>query len=84
MSTWFARTDDPRRADYLFHEMDFRQPRDGRDAGWSATAGHLCIDDYYDVKYNFAFQAVNLRRWTVEYAVSGPSKDYTIHGTYTR
>ena len=86
LSVWFAKPDDQKRADYLFHEVEFEQSeRGGRDAdGWKAKAGHLCIDDYYDVKYNFAFEAVNLRDWSIEYTVNGPKKDYTIRGTYTR
>lgn len=84
LSVWFAKPDAPKRADYLFHEIEFMQPEDGREKGWSAKAGHLCIDDYYDVKYNFAFEAVNLKNWSIEYTVNGPKKDYTINGTYTR
>ncbi|UNI16917.1 hypothetical protein JDV02_003304 [Purpureocillium takamizusanense] len=86
LSVWFAKPDDQKRADYLFHEVEFeKSERGGRDAdGWKAKAGHLCIDDYYDVKYNFAFEAVNLRDWCIEYTVNGPKKDYTIRGTYTR
>lgn len=84
LSVWFAKPDDPKRADYLFHEMEFLQPSEGRHGGWSARAGHLCIDDYYDVKYNFAFEAVNLKDWSIEYTVNGPKKDYTISGKYIR
>ncbi|KID97087.1 hypothetical protein MAJ_06968, partial [Metarhizium majus ARSEF 297] len=84
LSVWFAKPGDPKRADYLFHEIEFLQPENGREKGWSAKAGHLCIDDYYDVKYNFAFQAVNLQNWTIEYTVKGPKKDYSIKGGYTR
>jgi hypothetical protein len=84
LSVWFAKPDDPKRADYLFHEIEFLQPEGGREGGWPAKAGHLCIDDYYDVKYNFAFEAVNLKSWNIEYTVNGPKKDYTINGTYSR
>lgn len=84
LSVWFAKPDDPKRADYLFHEIEFLQPQGGREKGWSAKAGHLCIDDYYDVKYNFAFEAVNLKNWSIEYMVNGPQKDYTIKGAYSR
>lgn len=84
LSVWFAKPDDPDRADYLFHEIEFMQPQEGRENGWDAKAGHLCIDDYYNVKYNFAFQAVNLKQWNIEYTVNGPKKDYSISGTYTR
>ena len=85
LSVWFVKPDDDKRADYLFHEVEFSMPEDGkRDNGWSAKAGHLCIDDFYNVKYNFAFQGVNLRDWSVGYTVRGPKKDYTIHGIYKR
>lgn len=81
LSVWFAKPEDLKRADYLFHEIEFGGPGE---KGWEAKAGHLCIDDYYNVKYNFAFRAVNLREWGIEYTVKGPKKDYTIKGTYTR
>ena len=81
LSVWFAKPEDLKRADYLFHEIEFTEPTD---KGWKAKAGHLCIDDYYDVKYNFAFQAVNLKEWGIEYTVKGPKKDYTISCTYKR
>lgn len=48
LSVWFARPDDARRADYLFHELEFRQPND-RARGWSARAAHDCVADNYDV-----------------------------------
>ncbi|KAJ4410605.1 hypothetical protein N0V82_009196 [Gnomoniopsis sp. IMI 355080] len=87
---------DPRRdeeqmkADYLFHEVDFVVPEDywersGQSRkGWEAKAGHLCVEDFYDVKYEFLFQAVNLKRWSLAYTVKGPQKDYTIDGMYER
>lgn len=81
LSVWFAKPDDLKRADYIFHDVEFTKPTE---KGWAAKAGHLCIDDYYDVKYNFAFQAVNLKEWQIEYTVKGPKKDYTITGNYTR
>ncbi|KAI9903748.1 hypothetical protein N3K66_000277 [Trichothecium roseum] len=83
LSVWFTKPEDQARADYLFHEVEFEQPPDRRN-GWDAKAGHLCIDDFYDVKYNFRFEAVNLETWTVGYTVKGPKKDYTIHGCYRR
>lgn len=84
LSVWFAKPDDLARADYLFHEMEFLGPEQATEKGWAAKAGHLCIDDYYNVKYHFGFQAINLREWGIEYTVKGPKKDYTIRGTYTR
>ncbi|GJC99054.1 pyridine nucleotide-disulfide [Colletotrichum higginsianum] len=84
VSVWFAKTDDAKRADYLFHEIEFLPPPEGHQKPWQAKAGHLCIDDFYDVKYDFAFKAVNLQEWDIQYTVNGPKKDYTIHGVYRR
>jgi hypothetical protein len=88
LSVWFVRTDDQKKADYLFHEIDFVVPDGEREeveaGGWEAKAGHLCIDDFYDVKYEFSFRAVNLEEWRIGYAVKGPKKDYTIDGVYRR
>ncbi|TFB00452.1 putative flavin-containing monooxygenase 1 [Trichoderma ghanense] len=88
ISVWFAKPDDQKRADYLFHEIEFEAPpsdhKQREKEGWKAKAGHLCIDDYYNVKYDFSFKAVNLATWSIEYTVNGPKKDYTIHGTYER
>jgi hypothetical protein len=88
LSVWFVKTDDQKRADYLFHEVEFVVPppeveEDARD-GWEANAGHLCIDDFYDVKYLFHFKAVNITNWSLGYTVKGPKKDYTIDGRYRR
>lgn len=87
LSVWFARTDDQTRADYLFHEVEFKVPSsdeaDG-ERGWLAKASHLCIEDLYDVHYEFNFNAVNLKEWKLGYTVNGPKKDYTIDGYYTR
>lgn len=87
LSVWFVKTDDQKRADYLFHEVEFLTPKEdgeGDGKGWEATAGHLCIDDFYDVHYQFNFKAVNLRDWRLAYTVKGPKKDYTIDGVYSR
>ncbi|KAI0535693.1 hypothetical protein GGR58DRAFT_478077 [Xylaria digitata] len=56
----------------------------GQGDGWRAKASHLCIEDLYDVHYEFLFEAVNLREWKLGYSVYGPKKDYTIDGTYRR
>ncbi|KAL2147675.1 hypothetical protein VTI28DRAFT_7027 [Corynascus sepedonium] len=92
LSVWFVKTDDQKRADYLFHEVDFVLPKENGEHGenvengkaWEAKAGHLCIDDFYDVKYKFNFKAVNLWDWQLAYSVKGPKKDYTIDGIYSR
>ncbi|KAH7034775.1 uncharacterized protein B0I36DRAFT_84036 [Microdochium trichocladiopsis] len=87
LSVWFARTDDNSRADYLFHDVEFlvpdKQPSSAHKC-WHAKAAHLCIDDMYNVKYEFNFGAVNLKDWRLAYTVNGPKKDYTIDGTYRR
>jgi hypothetical protein len=83
ISVWFVQPESLKKADYLFHEIELEQQSD-RSQPWKAKAGHLCIDDYYDVKYEFAFKAINLKQWKIEYTVNGPKKDYTISGTYTR
>lgn len=85
LSVWFVRTDDALRADYLFHEVEFVAPGDETGKkGWEAKAGHLCVEDYYDVKYEFQFRAVNLTEWKIGYVVNGPKKDYRIDGVYRR
>ncbi|KAI0880330.1 FAD/NAD(P)-binding domain-containing protein [Annulohypoxylon maeteangense] len=90
MSVWFARTDEQMRADYLFHEVEFEVPSDNdgdggnEGKGWFAKASHLCIEDLYDVHYEFKFNAVNLKEWKLGYTVKGPKKDYMIDGVYTR
>ena len=52
--------------------------------GWRAKASHLCVEDLYDVHYEFFFQAVNLREWKLGYSVYGPKKEDTIDGIYRR
>jgi hypothetical protein len=86
LSVWFVKPDDGKTADYLFHNIDFlpRAPAPDSPSGWKAKAGHLCDEDFYDVRYEFSFRAVNLKEWNIAYAVRGPKKDYTIHGAYTR
>ncbi|CAK7219876.1 hypothetical protein SCUCBS95973_003969 [Sporothrix curviconia] len=80
LSVWFARTDDASKADYVFHALEFAPT----ERGWKATADHMCIDDFYNVHYQFSLKGVNLTTWTLEYAVRGPKKDYTISGAYQR
>ncbi|KAK4098579.1 hypothetical protein N658DRAFT_431638 [Parathielavia hyrcaniae] len=89
LSVWFVKPNDLKRADYLFHEVDFKAPSGtvtflDEPKGWEASAGHLCERDSYDVKYLFNFHAVNLRDWNLAYTVKGPKKDYTIAGVYSR
>lgn len=86
LSVWFGRIDDPKKADYLFHDIDFIVHPDGDEkAGrWETKAVNLCQDDFYDVKYEFAFRAVNLEEWRITYAVKGTKEDYTIDSVYRR
>ncbi|KAL7628539.1 hypothetical protein AAE478_000054 [Parahypoxylon ruwenzoriense] len=52
--------------------------------GWLARASHLCVEDLYDVHYEFNFRSVNLKEWKLGYTVRGPKKDYSIDGVYRR
>ncbi|KAI0817261.1 hypothetical protein GGR55DRAFT_673099 [Xylaria sp. FL0064] len=61
-----------------------RNSLDARSERWYAKASHLCVEDLYDVHYDFMFKAVNLQEWKLGYSVHGPKKDYTINGTYRR
>jgi hypothetical protein len=88
LSVWSGKNDQER-ANQLFHEIDFTVPDGGKwedeETGrWEAKATHLYKDNLYDVKYEFAFRAVNLEEWRIEYAVKGPKKDYTINDVYRR
>ncbi|KAI1422879.1 hypothetical protein F5Y12DRAFT_575258 [Xylaria sp. FL1777] len=66
-------------------EVQERQKHIGaRGDGWRAKASHLCVEDLYDVHYEFFFKAVNLQEWKLGYSVHGPKKDYTIEGIYRR
>lgn len=66
-------------------EIQYKQKHQERQGdGWRAKASHLCVQDLYDVHYEFFFKAVNLREWKLGYSVHGPKKDYTISGVYTR
>jgi hypothetical protein len=42
------------------------------------------IEDLYDVSYEFYFCGATLVRWTSQYTVKGPHKDYIISNVYTR
>ncbi|EWC44703.1 hypothetical protein DRE_06481 [Drechslerella stenobrocha 248] len=84
LSVWFVKTDDDRTADYLFHNIELVEPDQDNGTGWPAKGGHMCIKDFYDVRYKFTFQSVNLQQWSLSYNVSGPKKGYTLNGQYTR
>jgi hypothetical protein len=53
-------------------------------SGWKATSYHLCIDDHYNVEYEFVFRGTALQWWTMAYDVKGPNKDYRICSTFRR
>ncbi|RFU31252.1 hypothetical protein B7463_g5103, partial [Scytalidium lignicola] len=91
-SVWFVKQDN-RSVDYLFHELEILPPSptpsispEGKvsGSGWRARAHHLCIDDTYDVMYEFRFRGVQLEEWRLEYSVKGPQKDYRIASVYRR
>lgn len=89
LSVWFVKGDN-KTVDYLFHEMKIIMPEDNGDAsesnssGWKATSYHLCIQDHYNVEYEFRFRGVALESWTMAYDVKGPSKDYRISSVFRR
>ncbi|ESZ91003.1 hypothetical protein SBOR_8607 [Sclerotinia borealis F-4128] len=91
LSVWFVKTDDNLGVDYLFHELEILVPEasdeqgsKSENMGWKAKSSHLCIDDTYDVKYEFIFHGVNVEEWSQEYSVKGPNKDYRIRNGYRR
>ena len=81
LSVWFIKSDN-KTVDYLFHELEILPPEGS--SGWRARAHHLCIDDTYDVKYEFRFKGTNIEEWSLAYSVKGPSKDYRIESSYKR
>lgn len=90
LAVWFAGPPaerERRRADYLFHELRFDDKAEMLGGGkclWGATAGHLCIADFYDVRYEFVFSGATLERWSLAYNVKGPQKDYDIRSDFRR
>ncbi|OWP07512.1 flavin-containing monooxygenase [Marssonina coronariae] len=82
---WFAKQD-YLTADYFFHRLKFIVPEKGAapSGSWKAVSSHLCIDDMYDVNYEFTFRGATLGTWSAEYTVKGPQKDYMIRNVYTR
>ena len=48
-------------------------------AGAVAEAGHWCDPDTYDVRYDFG----RWPRWSAEWRVTGPRKDYVMQSVYT-
>lgn len=88
LSAWFVKPKDNKTVDYLFHEVEVIVPAEGSnptgDEPWRAKSSHLCIEDMYNVKYEFRFRGTYLSSWGQEYTVSGPAKDYTIKNLYKR
>jgi hypothetical protein len=82
LSVWFVKPDN-KTVDYLFHELEILDP-EGVEGGWRARAHHLCVDDTYDVKYEFRFRGVGIEEWRLAYSVRGPQKDYRIESVYRR
>jgi hypothetical protein len=72
--------------DYLFHNLEIIPPTNDADPlePWRAKSSHSCIDDLYDVIYEFRFKGVGLEEWSLEYSVKGPAKDYIIKSVYRR
>ncbi|TVY36306.1 hypothetical protein LSUB1_G005863, partial [Lachnellula subtilissima] len=85
LSVWFTKPDH-KTVDYLFHALEIIPPVSESDPSepWRAKSRHLCIEDLYDVAYEFRFKGVGLEEWSLEYSVKGPQKDYTIRSVYRR
>ncbi|KAI1130256.1 hypothetical protein F5Y10DRAFT_236163 [Nemania abortiva] len=75
---------DSESGDQAQNQQNQQNQPEGQDDRWRAKASHLCIQDLYDVHYEFLFEAVNLSEWKLGYSVHGPKKDYTINGIYRR
>jgi Family of unknown function (DUF6314) len=56
----------------LFHSLDIENNR-------SASGEHVCISDYYSVKYDFSGYPI----FKIFYTVSGPEKHYVSCSTYS-
>lgn len=56
----------------FFHRFDAEEPQPG--------ATHDCPPDLYRARYDFR----RWPRWTAEWRVTGPRKDYAMVSTYTR
>ncbi|RPA73160.1 FAD/NAD(P)-binding domain-containing protein [Ascobolus immersus RN42] len=69
------------KANGYFHDLQFRRNSEGR---WVATGDHWCKPDTYIPEYEFWFDGVELRKWTLTYTVTGPKKDYVSRSTFTR
>ncbi|KUJ22674.1 FAD/NAD(P)-binding domain-containing protein [Mollisia scopiformis] len=85
MDVWFAKGDG-KTSDYFFHRLEFLVEGRERELGepWRARSSHLCIEDLYNVEYEFYFRGTVVERWTSRYNVKGPKKDYVIENLYTR
>src|SRR5690606_33514250 len=68
------------KANGYFHNLQFQKNSDGR---WIATGDHWCKPDTYIPEYEFWFDKVELRRWTLKYTVTGPKKDYISFSSFT-
>ncbi len=86
LSVWSGRTDDPRKADRRIYDINFVSLSDN-DVGtgkWEATAGNPCEDGVHNVKYEFAFRAVNLEEWRLAYTVKDADGEHAIESVYRR
>ncbi|KAF8854121.1 flavin-containing monooxygenase-like protein [Acephala macrosclerotiorum] len=85
MDVWFTKGDG-KMSDYFFHKLEFlvEGRRKSLDEPWRAKSSHLCIEDLYNVEYEFFFKGTTIEKWTSKYNVKGPKKDYTIENLYMR
>lgn len=69
--------------DRLFHEIQFDESKLSSSL-IKANGSHFCNPDNYTVNYEFYLKNSELNRWTIEYNVKGPKKDYKMLTCYSR
>lgn len=76
ITAWFVKADG-KTVDYYFHTVRFEENSDlRRSENLQAKDNHLCVEDLYEVQYQFRPRSNILSNWSVQYQVTGPKKDY--------
>ena len=76
ITAWFVKADG-KTVDYYFHTVRFEESSDlRRSENLQAKDNHLCVEDLYEVQYQFRPRSNILSNWSVHYQVTGPKKDY--------
>ncbi|MCJ1359009.1 MAG: hypothetical protein MMC33_009009 [Icmadophila ericetorum] len=76
VTAWFVKPDGEA-VDYFFHTVQFQEISGlRRSENLQAKDTHLCVEDLYEVEYQFRPRNKTLSTWSVQYQVTGPKKDY--------